>query len=364
MNLIIGKDISAVRSILLLFIISRFYACSPSQSENQPIEKRAYVEQENLVDTLVLESTTFNKELMSNGKLKALRKSDLRFRVGGELQKIKVKNGQWVKAYQSIAVLDQFSYRQKLAQAETALSTAELELADVLLGRRYTLEDTAKVPKDILKMARIRSGHIGAVRDLSTAKYELTATILRAPFSGKIANLKSNAYEQVDPGAAFCTLIDDSEFEVEFHLIESEIEDISLRDEVTILPYSLSAEYKGYVSEINPVIDENGLIMVKARVKNTGDLMEGMNVKVLAEKEVPKQLVVPKSAVVLRQNQEVLFKYVNGRAFWTYVQTGLENSTSYTVQANPEKGGTLEAGDTVIVSGNLNLAHESEVKIE
>ena len=350
--------------LLLLLAGAGFHGCSPSQSENQLTEKRAYVEQENLVDTLVLESAVFTKELVSNGKLKALRKSDLKFRVGGELQRIKVKNGQWVKAYQSIAVLDQFEYRQKLAQAETALSTAELELTDVLLGRKFDIEDSAKIPKGIFKMARIRSGHIGATRDLETAKYELAATILRAPFTGKIANLTSNPYEQVDQGEAFCTLIDDSEFEVEFHLIESEIEDIKLKDEVKILPYSLSSEFVGYVSEINPVIDENGLVMVKARVKNTGVLMEGMNVKVLAEKKVPGQLVVPKSTVVLRQNQEVLFKYVDGKAFWTYVQTGLENSTSYTVQANPDKGGSLEPGDTVIISGNLNLAHESDVIIQ
>lgn len=68
--------------------------------------------------------------------------------------------------------------------------------------------------------------------------------------------------------------------------------------------------------------------------------------------------------MVLRQNQEVLFKYVNGSAFWTYVQTGLENSTSYSVTAHPDKGGVLQEGDTVIISNNLNLAHESEVKLK
>jgi hypothetical protein len=87
-------------------------------------------------------------------------------------------------------------------------------------------------------------------------------------------------------------------------------------------------------------------------------------VKVKIETAVPGQLVVPKSAVVQRQNQEVLFKYTNGIAFWTYVKTGYENSTSYTVTAHPDKGGTLMAGDTVIISGNLNLAHESEVTFE
>ncbi|MEM6844865.1 MAG: efflux RND transporter periplasmic adaptor subunit [Bacteroidota bacterium] len=316
------------------------------------------------MDTLILQRTVFTKELISNGKLQALRKSDLKFRVEGELQEIKVKNGQWVKMYQPIAVLDQFEYRQKLAQAQTALNTSELELADILLGRKYSIETIDEVPEDILSMARIRSGHIDATRDVETAQYELEASTLRAPFTGMIANLKSRTYEQIDQGEAFCTLIDNLEFEVEFYLIESEVADINLNNSLTILPYSLPDSFKGHVSEINPVVDENGLVMVKARVRNTGVLMEGMNVKVLTEKKITEQLVVPKSAIVLRQNQEVLFKYNDGRAFWTYVQTGLENSTSYTVWAHPDKGGSLEPGDTVIVSGNLNLAHESDVIIQ
>jgi hypothetical protein len=93
--------------------------------------------------------------------------------------------------------------------------------------------------------------------------------------------------------------------------------------------------------------------------------MDGMNVKVLVEKEIPGQLVVPKSAVLLRDNQEVLFKCTRDTvAFWTYIQTTGENTSSYSVIAHPDKGATLEPGDTIIISGNLNLAHESRVKVK
>jgi membrane fusion protein, multidrug efflux system len=92
--------------------------------------------------------------------------------------------------------------------------------------------------------------------------------------------------------------------------------------------------------------------------------MDGMNVKVYIETNVPNQLVVPRSAVLLRDNQEVLFKYVSGTTFWTYVQVLHENSTSYAIIANPDKGEILDPGDTIIVSGNLNLAHESKVEIQ
>ena len=90
-----------------------------------------------------------------------------------------------------------------------------------------------------------------------------------------------------------------------------------------------------------------------------------MNVKVLLKKDVRNQLVVPKSAVVLRDNQEVLFKVVAGKAYWTYIQTTMENSSSYAVIAHPDKSSaTLNPRDIVIVSGNLNLAHDSEVVVK
>jgi membrane fusion protein (multidrug efflux system) len=159
-------------------------------------------------------------------------------------------------------------------------------------------------------------------------------------------------------------VIDDSKFDVEFKVIESEISSISIGKQVKVTAHANEKSMMVKVMEINPTVDENGLISVKAVVANPGSLFDGMNVKVLIKSEVDNQLIVPKTAVVLRQNQEVLFVYKNGIAFWTYVQTQYENSDSYAVIAHPDKNGTLEPGDTVIVNGNLNLAHESEVEID
>ena len=54
-----------------------------------------------------------------------------------------------------------------------------------------------------------------------------------------------------------------------------------------------------------------------------------------------------------------------GKAMWNYVHTGLENATEYVVSDKSQKGieeGLLE-GDTIIVTGNLNLAHEAAVNV-
>ena len=62
--------------------------------------------------------------------------------------------------------------------------------------------------------------------------------------------------------------------------------------------------------------------------------------------------------MVLRTGKQVVFTVVDGKAVWNYVQTGLENATEYTITSE-----TLKEGDQIIVSGNINLAHESPVKL-
>jgi len=50
-----------------------------------------------------------------------------------------------------------------------------------------------------------------------------------------------------------------------------------------------------------------------------------------------------------------VFTFHNGLALWNYVETGPENSRRIVITSG------LEEGMEVIVSGNLNLAHETPV---
>ena len=113
---------------------------------------------------------------------------------------------------------------------------------------------------------------------------------------------------------------------------------------------------------MNPLIDKNGQVAVRARIAGAAGLVDGMHVRVIVQRSVPGQLVVPKSAVVIRDNLDVLFTYTDdGKAHWTYVNILASNADSHVVIANVARGARLEEGDRVIVSGNLNLADESEV---
>jgi len=324
--------------------------------------RREYLPEKNPVDIMVLERSTFYRELVSNGKLRAAGKSVLKFDTGEELAELFVRNGDRVAAGQLIARLRQDRQLRQLEQAKIRMEQAALSLQEYLIGQGYNPVDTADIPEDRLEIGRIRSGYNAAKSEYELAMLVYEGTELKAPFNGVIANLAYKVHERVAAGTEFCSLIDNTRFDVEFPVLEGELKDVAVGKAVKVIPFATGDTlFNGVITEINPLVDENGMIKVTASLRQTGSLMDGMNVQVLVETAVPGQLVVPKQAVVLRDNQEVLFKKVNGLAYWTYVQTGLENSTSYTVIAHPEKGATLEPGDSVIISGNLNLAHESEV---
>ena len=358
----VGRKIFHIACILLYGMAG----CSPVKNNDKVIHDKQKAEvNRNPVEILVLQPSTFRKEQVSNGKIKARHKSSLNFGIDGRLREIRVKNGDHVNKGEVIAILDQEKMKQALKQASLQLDRARLDLMDLMIGLGYQIEDSASVPQNILKNIELRSDYTSAQNNLQDARINLKNTELRAPFSGVVANIRHKVFEQVNTAEDFCTIIDNSEYELAFMVLETEIGDVSLNKPVRASPFSRKDEvFEGKVTEINPVVDENGLIQVKALVRNTKHLMEGMNMRVSMITDIPDKLVVPKAAVVLRQNQEVLFKYNNGKALWTYVQTGYENSTSYTVNFRSGKAGSLAPGDTVIISGNLNLANNSEVEIQ
>lgn len=361
-----NKDLK-VKCILCLLVLTALLGCRQVGKEQieETITKKQYLPDKNEVSVMVLEKGVFKKEIVSNGRLTALKKSVLEFKVGEELEHIYVENGDYVKKGQILASLNAFTYQQKLNKAKIDFKEKTLEFKDLQVRRGFDGSSLTNSNKQEYDMMAIKSGFKNAEHQLESARFELQSTNLVAPFSGKVANINNKKHEQIKAREPFLTLINDAVFEVEFYVIEAELKDIKKNEEVTVSPFASNKTYRGRITTINPQVEKDGTILIKAQVKNDGSLLEGMNVKVFIQKDIADQFVVPKSAVVLRDNHEVLFKIVKGKAYWTYIQTIYENSKSYAVIPHPDKSSaSLEIGDTIIVSDNLNLAHDSEITIK
>ena len=124
-----------------------------------------------------------------------------------------------------------------------------------------------------------------------------------------------------------------------------------------------SLTYKGRVSEINPMVDEKGLVKIKARMGNNKDrLPDGLNVRIVMETQMQDMFVVPKDAVVERDGYHVIFLLEEGKAVWTYVDVVHSNISSFAITGCRRKETALEEGSIVITSGNMNLADGTSVQ--
>lgn len=311
------------------------------------------------VKAFALQEGEFNHELISNGTVVAAQRADLRFEENGVVEDIFVKNGQRVRKGQKIAQLAQFKLENTLKQASDNLEKAKLELQDVLISQGFTLADSLKVPQETMKIAKIKSNYEYSLIQYELAKHSLSRSVLYAPYDGVIANLSAKKYNMPPSNEPFCTVIADDAMDAQFTVLETELPLIRQGDRVELSPFSIQDYHAtAVIDEINPLVDENGMVKVKARIRGAAQgLYEGMNIRVRVQRSAGKQLIIPKEALVLRNNRKVVFTAKSNQALWNYVQTGLENSTGYVITEG------LQAGDSVIYEGNLNLAHETPVKV-
>ena len=314
------------------------------------------------VSTETLRTIDFEHELISNGRISAQQVAELQFvsaSAGNVPVKIFVRNGDHVEAGAAIAMLDTFQLSNSYMQAEDNLQKAHLELQDVLIGQGFALSDPVSIPEDMMRLAYIRSGYNSAKIQYDLAKYNLDNAVLRSPISGMVANLFAKTYSAIDASEPFCTVISEGKPEVDFRILENELPLIKKGDKVKIQSYaSPDIESMGSIESINPSVDKEGTVRVKAFVQPHSKIFNGMNVRISVYRSLGKQWVVPRTAVVLRTGKQVVFAYKDGKAAWNYVETGVENSTHYTITSK-----TLTEGDEIIISGNEHLADGTNVKL-
>lgn len=353
-----------MKHLAALFIAAIFYACTTSKagdaSEGDVSEsaRLSYVEPISVqVGTVKALKTGFQLELVSNGRLEAQRKAVVPFRVQEQINAVHVTEGERVVAGQVLGSVDAFTYQLRLNDANNRYLQSLIDLEDRLIGFGYQLKDSARIPENIMSMARIRSGYNASVIAVEEARRNLGQTSILAPVSGVVTNLEARIHNPSNAFQKFCDILDLSTMHLVFHLLETEMMGVQTGQQVELTPFAMPGEsFTGKVTSINPAVDDKGMVRITATVPNPGHrLMDGMNARVLLKNAVPNSLVIPKEAVLYRQNRQVVFIYENGKAIWKYVKTGHENSTHVTITEG------LEEGMEVIVENNLNLAHESNV---
>jgi len=359
--------------VIFSFLILASLSCqftSPNGAEENNIKQSQSFATEKIPEIEVrieaVKKSSFPIFKMASGILKARENALLKTGHSGILKTLSVKEGQFFKKNTLLAQLDTAPLQLQLEQARMSLEEAVFNKNDqlVLQGGEWAVDTS--VSSEALKNINIQSGYNKAQHGIKQLEYELEQTKILAPFDGIAADVAVKAFQYVTTGEPLFRLINPATFEAEFELLEKEALQISTGQRVKVLPLALpQVQLWATVSAINPVVDEQGLVRLHARIRAVdlkryrGSLFEGMNLQVVVERRIPNQLVIPKQAVVLRSGREVVFTYSaeEGVAKWHYVTIVHENDAQLAI------GEGLKEGDLVIYEGNLNLDHDAEVVV-
>ena len=356
-NMLKVKNIYFVLLSLVMLVACK--TKNSDKSDNSPATLPATANDTVWVETAFVEPGNFTTETWCNGTLQAGQKAIVPFEIQGNLVEVLVNNGQWVTAGQLLAKIDDYRQQQDLAQALVNHKQALLDYEDQLLLSGYNTSDTGSIPAKVKSGAMLRSGLMQARLSLEKAKRELSNTRIIAPVGGTVAGMKAQAFTPTTEYKNFCTLLNTSFMTANFDVLESDAAIIKPGLSVKIMPVALPGiTYAGSITGTDPLLGVNGTLSITARVKNSdGKLLDGMKVKVVVNTKIADQLMVPKSAVLARQNRQVVFSVEKGHAIWNYVTTGYENSTHYTITEG------LQPGQQVIVSNNLTIGHQAPVLV-
>jgi RND family efflux transporter MFP subunit len=357
---------SKVERLFCLLLIAAFLvACNtPDPAEEEAALEASTANQQAVsIQTVSARVGTFPLKINTNGRIQARQQVELKVETAGRVASFKLKEGQRVQKGASILQLDPTEKKLQLEQYQFTLDEAEISKADQMISNGGEAYVDSSVSEKRLQLINKISGYDKAIHALKIAKYELSKTELYAPFSGLVANVQVQEDAFITSGQTICKLINPATFEAKFTLIEQEAIHLNLGQSVEVQPLSnTKSAFAAKVTAINPMVDEQGLVTIYARVQSAKSqvLFEGMNVLVSVQKKIPQQLIVPREAVVLRSGRSVVFTYdaASNLAKWNYVTVSYENDEEVVISEG------LQAKDQVIVAGNLNLDHDARVELE
>lgn len=352
---------SNYRIILFAFFASILFSCKEEAEKQEEIPSESFRNEVAATEVKVAKAETksFDYLINATGKLEASAQVKALIEQPGYLIELPIREGQSVTKGQVIAKLDPTEAQIRLEKARIALRNAQASYQNDKLGFQKDFESGDAERKAYLEeQLKAQNGVFLAEIELKEAQLNLERCQVKAPISGKIADLKFKEGSLISSNAELCEILSTNSLELKVKVLESDISMISLNQKAEIYPISnTSTALEGRVTGINPKVDENGLVQVAIRLTSSQNLLPGMNARAIIRAPQSNSLVVPKDAVVYRSGRAVVFTIENNESKWNYVEVGKDNGQEIEILDG------ITSGSTVITTNNLQLAHQAPVQI-
>ena len=299
-------------------------------------------------------------------------------RIAGYLQKSYFKEGDFVKAGQTLFQIEpqEFSNASNVAKADVENTRTQLVYAEKQLARAKELvakDYIAKSQYDNLLAQRdaLRAQLASAQARYNDSNRNLGYTHVKAPVDGRIGIITVTLGNYVSPSSGALTTINSTNpIYVTFPLDSDDFDALSMADgsnninRKTEIYFSNGQKYplNGVQDFHDNKIDQaTGTVTMRATFQNPNNQLlhgEFVTVKLYSNNPV-KTPVVPQTAVQENQAGKYVYKIDDkGLPQLTYIKIGAQNGTSWIVNEG------LKAGDRVVIDGIQKVVPAQPVTIK
>lgn len=252
-------------------------------------------------DLLPLQMQDMLRGLPVSGTLKAANSAFVKARVPGELQGLRVREGDAVKAGQVIARIDPAEYEARLRQArlQADAAKAQIDIAQRQYDNNKALVDRGFISKTALdtslaNLNAARASYEAAVAAADVAQKSAADTVLRAPMGGLISQRLAQPGERVAVDTRIVEIVDLSRMEIEAALSAADTVGVRVGQQALLQVEGYAQAVPARVARINPSTQAGSRsVLVYLQLKSVPGLRQGLFVQGTLGTEKLKALAVP-----------------------------------------------------------------------
>jgi membrane fusion protein (multidrug efflux system) len=345
-----GRAPGAFRVFVALFLTLPIAAgCGRSAADQKP---KADAAPPVAVETVRPVRTDMAAVYSGTAPIEADQEAKVVAKVGGEVRRLLVEEGDAVRSGQVLAVLDGDKLRLEAAEAKANLARLERDYARNLeLSKRGLIGGAAF---DTLRF------ELDAQRAITErAELALSYTEIRAPIAGVIAERRIKVGNSVQPNDVLFVVTKPDPLLVHVHVPERELAKIAVGQRADAQVDAARGTFPATIRRISPTVDPaTGTFKVTLEFVPDARLRAGMFARVnIVYERRQNALLIPRAALIDGEAGPTVFVVDRGKAAVRSVALGLANG------GNVEVLSGLGDAESVIVVGQNGLKAGNDVKV-
>lgn len=273
---------------------------------------------------MTVEKGEVEKSITCDGYASTLQDKQLYVALGGKIARVNVVEGRHVEKNATLLELENKQQQLSYMQAKDNYDLAKINGSSAQINQ-------AKLQMDI-------------------AADTLDETVLKAPFSGTVTDVFFKAGDYVPNGQPVARIVDDSGYQIDADVDESDIHQIAIGQEVKVTFESLpDQQFTGVVSKKGSLAQNmNGAITIPVTVTLKGKV-NGLTPGCSAHLEImvgklQGALAIPSTAIFNTQGKDYVMKVSGSKLTPVEVRAGLNNGARAVVESG------LAQGDRILIN--------------